>query len=67
MLLTNNFMKKANQFRKQNWSAPTIMTVFIIICMIVIYSVECLGLANKEKNLEFRHITPENSKYYPNI
>ena len=52
-------MRKANQFRKQNWSAPTIMTVFIIVCMIVIYSMESLGLANKEKNLEFRYTTPE--------
>jgi uncharacterized sodium:solute symporter family permease YidK len=62
MLFSKNFMRKANQFRKQNWSAPTIMTVFIIVSMIIVYSFESLGLANKEKNLDFRYTTPEKSK-----
>jgi hypothetical protein len=60
-MFSKNFMRKANQFRKQNWSAPTIMTVFIIICMVIIYSMESLGLANKDRNLEFRYTTPEKS------
>jgi hypothetical protein len=61
MTFSKNFVRKANQFRKQNWSAPTIMSVFIIICMVVIYSFETVGLLNKEKNLDFRHTTPEKS------
>lgn len=36
------------------WSAPAIISAFLFICMIVIFSVESLGLANREKNLEFR-------------
>jgi hypothetical protein len=59
MRLANDFMKKANKFRKQNWSAPTTMAVFIIICMIIIFSFETIGLAKKEKNLDYRHVTPE--------
>jgi hypothetical protein len=51
--------KKFNRIRKKNWSAPTIMGVFIISCMIIIYSFESLGLSNKEKNLDYRISTPE--------
>jgi hypothetical protein len=58
-MFSKNFVRKANQFRKQNWSAPTVMSVFIIICMIIIFSMESLGLSNKERNLQFRHVTPE--------
>ena len=63
MKFTNAIIKKANHLRKKNWSAPTIMSVFIIICMIIIFSFETLGLANKEKNLDYRHTTPEKSIY----
>jgi hypothetical protein len=62
MMFTQNFVKKANQVRKQNWSAPTIMTTFLVICMLFIYSFECIGLLNKEKNLDWRITTPEKSK-----
>jgi hypothetical protein len=60
-MMLNGIIKKANQIRKQNWSAPTIFSVFITICMIIIYSFETIGLANKEKNLDFRYTTPEKS------
>ncbi len=53
---------KLNQLRKKNWSAPTIMSVFILISMIIVFSFEAIGLAKKEKNLEFRMTTPEISK-----
>ena len=62
MMFSNKFVKKANQFRKQNWSAPTIMSAFIIVCMVFIYSFETIGLLNKEKNLDFRITTPEQCK-----
>lgn len=51
--------RKFNQFRKQNWSAPTTMSVFIIICMICIFSLEKIGLLHKEKNLSIRFSNPE--------
>ncbi len=58
----NQIARKAYQIRKQNWSAPTIMSAFIIVCMIIVYSFESLGLAQKEKNLDFRITTPEKCK-----
>ena len=64
MRLSQAFIKKANYIRKQNWSAPTTMSAFIIVCMIVIYSFESIGLLNKEKNLDYRLTTPEKSKFY---
>ena len=67
MKFTKAIIKKANHLRKKNWSAPTIMSVFIIICMMIIFSFETLGLANKEKNLDYRHTTPEKSKQLLNI
>ena len=51
--------KKINRIRKKNWSAPTIMGIFIIICMIIIFSFESLGLSNKERNLDNRITSPE--------
>jgi hypothetical protein len=59
MKYLNQFAKKANQIRKKNWSAPTIMAVFIFVCMIIVYSFEIIGLAKKEKNLIYRNTTPE--------
>lgn len=54
-------LRKFNQIRKQNWSAPAKMSVFIIICMLCIFSLESLGLLHKEKNLNFRVSGPESS------
>ena len=62
MLFNKSFFRKANQFRKQNWSAPSIMGVFIIICMCVIFGFEALGLAQRHKNLDMRVTAPEKSK-----
>lgn len=63
MMFSRNLMKKANQIRKQNWSAPTIMSVFIVCSMILVFSFESIGLLNKEKNLDFRITTPENGNF----
>ena len=63
-MFDKSFFRKANQFRKQNWSAPTIMGVFIIICMMVIFSFETLGLSQKHKNLDMRVTAPEKSKFF---
>ncbi len=66
-MCSKNFARKANQFRKQNWSAPTIMSAFIVVCMVLVFSFESIGLLNKEKNLDFRITTPETSKKINNI
>ena len=68
MRFTKDFMKKANHTRKQNWSAPATMGVFILICMFIVYSFELLGLTNKEKNLEFRNSNRnEKGKIYSHL
>lgn len=60
MIHVQNLTKKANQIRKQNWSAPATMGAFIFLCMLIVFGFETLGLAKKEKNLEYRHnTTPE--------
>jgi hypothetical protein len=59
MMFANNLFKKANQIRKQNWSAPTIMSAFIILCMFIVYSFETIGILNKERNINFRITSPE--------
>lgn len=62
MLFSKSFLRKANQFRKQKWSAPTVMGVFILICMMLVFGFESLGIAQKEKNLDYRIVTPEKCK-----
>ena len=59
MKFVESASRKFNQIRKMNWSAPAIMSAFIVVCMIIIYGFELIGLANKEKNLLFRTPTPE--------
>jgi hypothetical protein len=43
--------KKLNQTRRMRWSAPAIMTAFIISCMLIILSVESIGVVNKHKSV----------------
>lgn len=58
MLLDSKFNK---------WSAPGVMSVFLIICLLVIFSFETLGLTNKEKNVELRVTNLEISIIYSYI
>ena len=64
MLFGNKNKTKPAYIRIQNWSAPSIMTVFIIMCMIVVYSFETIGLFRKETNLEHRTLYFDNGKFY---
>lgn len=65
MFSSKNLIRKANQLRKQNWSAPTIMTVFIMFCMFIVFSFESIGILNKERNIEFRTTSPEKRNNKP--
>ena len=40
-----------------SWSAPALMSTFLLICLLVIFGFESIGLLNKEKNLENRMTT----------
>jgi hypothetical protein len=54
MLFVKKCMGKVNQIRKQNWSAPAIMTVFILISMFLVFSFESIGILRRETNLDHR-------------
>lgn len=54
MLFVKKCLGKVNQMRKQNWSAPAIMTVFILICMFLVFSFESIGVLRRENNLNHR-------------
>lgn len=64
MLFSKSFLRRANQIRKQKWSAPTVMGIFILICMMLVFGFETIGIAQKEKNLDYRIVTPEKSKNF---
>ena len=57
--IKNYLSKKVKDFKTQNCSAPFTLTVFLITCMIIIFSLESIGIMNKEKNLDYRIATPE--------
>merc|ERR1711934_852052 len=59
--------RKANQIRKQNWSAPSVMSAFIIFCMFMVYSFETIGILNKDRNIDFRITTPETNIKTSNV
>ena len=46
------FLNRVKHLRKKKYSAPTIFTIFIMICMAIIFSFETLGLTNKNKYLD---------------
>lgn len=47
-----NIINKYKQLKKRTWSAPMLMTVFIITSMLLVFSLEQIGLFRKENNLE---------------
>ena len=60
-LFSKNFLRQVYRLRKQQWSAPTVMSILIIFFMILVFTFESIGLLNKEKNLDFRSNAPEKS------
>ena len=57
--LQTSFNRRIAQNLKKQWSAPAVMTTFIIICMIFIYSCESIGLSSNSKHLAVRIKSPE--------
>jgi len=56
MLSKTDFKKKALRLYKKTLAGPGKFGVFIILCILIIFSFESLGLSNKESNLEIRTI-----------
>ena len=53
MFYGNYLSNKYQQIRKRSWSAPMIMSVFIIFSMLLVFSFEQVGLFRKESNLNY--------------
>merc|ERR1719469_985607 len=60
MLYANRVVDKSYSLLKQNWSAPTVMTVIICFFMLLIHSFETIGILNGNRNIEIRIQSPEN-------
>jgi Na+/proline symporter len=61
MMLANFFSSNANKLnkiRKQKWSGPIIIGIFLIISMLIVFGLETIGIFQKEKNLDSRTVTP---------
>ncbi len=70
MMLTNIFVDKVNKLnkiRKQKWSGPLVIAIFLIFSMLMVFSLETLGIFQKEKNLESRTVTTTKSKLFLNL
>merc|ERR1712032_247715 len=53
MFYRNEYVnKKYTEYRRKYWSAPMLMSVFIIISMLAVFSFEQIGLFKKENNLD---------------
>ena len=60
MSLLNKVVNK--RMKNLNYcSAPAVMTAFLFISMMFIFSIEYIGLSNREKNVELRVTSLENS------
>ena len=56
MLSKTNLKNQAKNFYKKTLAGPGKFGVFILLCILIIFSFESLGLTNKESNLEIRTI-----------
>ena len=63
MLFGKNITSKVQQYRKKTWSAPMLMSVFIILSMFLVFSFEQIGLFRKENNLSSQAVYIGKSKY----
>jgi hypothetical protein len=48
------FVKKPNLKNVSNMSTPLILTTLILVSLIVIYTIESIGLSNRQRNIELR-------------
>merc|ERR1712032_555066 len=53
---TKNLKNQAKTFYKKTLAGPGKFGVFILLCIMIIFSFEQLGLTNKESNIEMRSV-----------
>ena len=56
MLSTKNLRNQAKKYYKRTLAGPGKFGVFILLCILIIFSFESLGLSHRESNLEIRTI-----------
>lgn len=57
--LQTSFNRKIANSLKKKWSAPSIMSAFLIICMLFIYSCESLGLSSTSIHITAKTNLPQ--------
>lgn len=62
MLSKTSLKNQAKKLYKKTLAGPGKFGIFILLCILIIFSFESLGLTNKEKNLEVRIV---NKKVIP--
>lgn len=62
MLSKTYLNNQARKIYKKTLAGPGKFGIFILLCIIIVFSFESLGLSNKEKNLEIRTV---NKKVIP--
>ena len=63
MFYEKKITSKVQQNFKKTWSAPKIISVFIIFSMFIVFSFEQIGLFRKENNLNSQAVYIGKSKY----
>ncbi len=53
--LTSNFCRKV----KKEWSAPTLISILLLFFMLIMFSLESIGLMNCTNNVQYRFTSPE--------
>ena len=68
MIIAKKIINKTSNIRKQTWSAPAVMILFLFFCMLLVYSFESIGIFRKETNLEYRTLYFNNGmKIFQNL
>jgi hypothetical protein len=61
------FARKPSLKKVAQMPTPVIITVLILTCMLIVFTIESLGLSNRSKNVELRELKIENSKKLFNL
>jgi hypothetical protein len=56
------FAKKPNFTNAAKMPTPVVVTILILICMVIIFTIESVGLSNRTKNIEMREVNIERCK-----
>lgn len=64
---TQNLYKKFSHFRKKDYANPLIMFFFLILCMILVFFFESIGIMNNNHNVTIRKFPSQINSRNENI